>query len=144
MGSRVTYTVLIGAGALPFAFAAILALAGIDSIPFVGEPDRLIASYGLGIVSFLTGTHWATTLYESERSPLDLFAISNVLFLAVWITFLVGDTASSAVVQSCAFMILLLIDYRLLTVRVIEQHYFRMRAAATLVAVLSLLSFLAV
>jgi hypothetical protein len=142
MENRKIYTALIGAGALPFAISALAALSGVDAIPLFGAPDRLILSYGLGIVSFLTGVHWATNLYVEERNPANLFIISNVLFLLVWITFVAGSARSSAVMQSAAFLILLSIDYSLYRRRVIGRHYFRMRAAATLVAVVSLLSFL--
>jgi len=143
MKNHVMYTALICSGALPFALAAIAALSGVDPIPLAGAPDRVILSYGLGIISFLTGIHWATSLYLGDRSPANMFLISNVVFLVTWITFLVGGIRSAILAQSAALVVLLAIDYRLLADRLIERHYFRMRAAATLIAVLSLLSFVA-
>ena len=141
MGDRLTYTALIGAGALPFALAALASLTGNDLLPFAGSPERLITSYGLGIVSFLTGVHWATQLYASERAPTNLFILSNLLFLVVWFAFLAGSVRASVVAQCLAFAVLLTIDYSLRRQGLIGQHYFRMRVFASTVAVASLLAF---
>jgi hypothetical protein len=142
MVERWTYTALIGAGALPFALAALAPLAGADPLPLVGPAERLITSYGLGIVSFLTGVHWATQLYAGERAPVNLFVLSNVVFLVVWFAFLADDVRASVVTQSLAFTALLAVDYSLRRRGVIDQHYFRMRTLASAVAIVSLLSFL--
>jgi hypothetical protein len=141
MGDRTTYSFLIGAGALPFALAAAAALGGIRTLPLAGAPDRLIVTYGFGIVSFLTGIHWATYLLARARAPINLLVLSNIVFLATWIALLAGDTRSAVVTQSVAFALLLAVDYALLRRDVIRLHYFRMRAGATLVAIVSLLTF---
>ena len=141
MGDRLIFSLLIGAGALPFALAAAAALAGVETLPLAGTPARLIITYGFGIVSFLTGIHWATHLFASARAPMNLYVLSNIVFLAAWFALLAGDTRSAVVTQSVAFALLLAVDYALLRRNVIESHYFRMRAGATLVAVLSLMTF---
>ena len=141
MRDRVIYSVLIGAGALPFALAAAAAIAGVETLPLAGTPGRLITTYGFGIVSFLTGIHWATHLYASDRAPKNLFVLSNIVFLAAWLTLLAGDTRSAVFTQSVAFALLLAVDYALLRRDIIESQYFRMRAGATLVAVASLMTF---
>lgn len=141
MGDRAVYSALIGAGALPFALAAAASLTGIRTLPLAGPPEGLIVSYGFGIVCFLTGIHWATHLYVKTHVPANLFVVSNVVFLAVWFAFLAGETQSSVIAQSAAFVLLLAVDFALLRRGAIEPHYFRMRAGATLVAVASLMTF---
>ena len=136
---RSIYTWLIAAGALPFAAGGAALLAGIERLPVFGSAQSLLLSYGLGIASFLTGIHWATSLYLQERSPLRLFAVSNAIFLAVWGSYLLFQPQVAALVQSIAFVALLAIDYRLLAASVIGRGYFRLRVVATAVAVASLL-----
>lgn len=140
--SQRTYTLLVAAGVVPFAVGGALAAAGVEALPIVGTPEALTLSYGLGIISFLTGVLWATNLYLEQRSPPGLFVASNVIFLAVWFSYLIAGTRGAAIVQAAAFALLLLIDYRLLQSAVIGRHYFRVRSAATLVAVVSLLALL--
>jgi hypothetical protein len=141
MGDRAIYSFLIGAGALPFALAAAAALGGIGTLPLAGAPDRLIVTYGFGIVSFLTGIHWATHLLATARAPINLLVLSNIVFLATWIALLSGHMQSAVLTQSIAFALLLAVDFALLRRDVIRLHYFRMRAGATLVAIVSLMSF---
>ena len=141
MKDRAIYTLLTGAGALPFALAAAAALAGIETLPRAGSPERLIVTYGFGIVSFLTGIHWAMHLFSSARAPLNLLVLSNVVFLATWFSLLGDDTRSTVITQSVAFALLLAVDYALLRSDDIDTHYFRLRAGATLVAVASLMTF---
>ena len=137
-----SYRMLILAGAVPFAAGAVLTLAGVTELPWLGALERVVLSYGLGIVSFLTGIHWATRLYRPEACPLDLFVISNAIFLAVWFGYLASLPIVSVIVQCAAFVALFAIDLRLARAGLISGHYLRFRAIATMIAVLSLLAFL--
>jgi len=47
------YTALALAGTIPFVAGALLPLLGRDSLPYLGPLDKLVASYGLAIVSLL-------------------------------------------------------------------------------------------
>lgn len=133
------YSILTIAGTAPFIACAILPFAGIDSIEPFGRLDALAATYGLGIISFLAGIHWATCLYKAARVPFNLFVSSNGLFLTVWFVYVLAGLGLVLLTQLLAFVILLLIDYRLSQVGLISKHYFGVRALATALASVSLL-----
>ena len=79
----------------------------------------------------------------APTGSLNLFVISNVIFLAVWFAY-VGTGVKTAIgIQIVAFLALLFIDLRLSTRDVISATYFRVRTMATMIAVASLLVVLA-
>jgi len=132
------YTALALAGTIPFVAAALLPLLGYDSLPHLGPLDQVVASYGLAIVCFLAGAHWGIYLSGRTADSLNLFVISNAIFLAVWFTYIGAGVQTAIGVQIFAFLALLLIDLRLRTGDVISATYLRVRTVATLIAVLSL------
>ncbi len=133
------YTALALAGTIPFIAGALLPVLGHDALPFLGSLDQLLASYGLAIVCFLAGAHWGTYLSGRCAESLNLFVISNAIFLAVWFAY-VGTNVKTAIgVQIFAFVALLLTDRRLRIDDVISAVYFRVRSTATLIAIVSLL-----
>ena len=133
------YTALALAGTIPFIAAALLPLLGHDALPYVGPLDEMVASYGLAIVCFLAGAHWGTYLSGRSADSLNLFVISNVIFLAVWFAYLGASIKSAIGIQIFAFLTLLFIDMRLRSHDVISATYLRVRTVATLIAVVSLL-----
>ena len=104
------YSMLAMAGVTPFVACALLPLVGIESIPAFGDLDNLAATYGLAIVSFLTGIHWATQIYEPQESPFNLLLASNVVFLLVWFAFVLGDLQIALGAQLVALLVLLGVD----------------------------------
>lgn len=143
MQSNRLYSVLALTGATPFVACAVLPLLGISSIPWFGALDVIASSYGLAIICFLAGAHWATFLYKQYETPFNLFVTSNVVFLAVWFTFVITSLAAALLTQVVAFLFLLFVDYRMVGSGLISSHYFRVRAAATALAVVSLLTIIA-
>jgi hypothetical protein len=139
MENRHVYTVLMLAGTLPFLACALLPAAGIESLGRLGPLDELAAVYGLAILSFLTGIHWATQLYGRAALPIDLFVGSNIVFLAVFIAFVASSLRWALATQLMAFPLLLVVDYNLLQRGLITQHYLGMRFIATALACFSLL-----
>lgn len=133
------YSMLAMAGVTPFVACALLPLVGIESIPAFGDLDRLAATYGLAIVSFLTGIHWATQIYEPQESPFNLLLVSNVVFLLVWFAFVLGDLQIALGAQLVALLVLLGIDRWLYTTGLLTRHYLNVRTVATSLAVVSLL-----
>jgi len=125
------YSTLAFAGVLPFLACALLPLAGIASVSPLGQLDELANSYGLAIVGFLAGIHWATQLLGQNRRSGNLMIASNVVFLATWFMFVLGDTAWSLATQVFALNAILLIDWSLKKAAVISGHYFRTRVVAT-------------
>lgn len=125
-------------GAMPFLACALLPLTGVTEIDGLGRLDQLAASYGMAILCFLTGIHWATQLYASEAAPFNLFVGSNVVFLVVWIAFVAAGLQWAIVAQLLAFPVLLAIDYRLCQAELISRQYLRLRTVATVLAWFSL------
>jgi hypothetical protein len=133
------YTTLALAGTIPFIASALLPVLGHYSLPYLGPLDQLVASYGLAIVCFLAGAHWGTYLSGRSAGSLNLFVISNVIFLAVWFAYVGAGVKTAIAMQIVAFLILLFIDLRLRTGDVISAKYLRARTGATIIAVASLL-----
>ena len=133
------YTALALAGTLPFIARALLPLLGHDSLPHLGPLDQVVASYGLAIVCFLAGAHWGVYLSGRSTGSLNLFIISNVIFLAVWFAYVGAGINIAIGIQVAAFLALLFIDLRLKNSDVISAAYFQVRMMATMIAVVSLL-----
>ena len=133
------YTALALAGTIPFIAGALLPLLGHGSLPHLGPLDQVVASYGLAIVCFLAGAHWGVYLSDRSTGSLNLFVISNVLFLAVWFAYVGAGIKIAIGMQVAAFLALLFIDLRLKNSDVISAAYFRVRTMATMIAVVSLL-----
>lgn len=133
------YSVLALAGVTPFLACALLPVMGVDSIESLGALDRVAAMYGLAIVSFLTGIHWATQIYAPQETPFNLLLVSNVVFLVALFALLLGSIAFALGTQAVLLIALLGIDRRLYSAGLITPHYLRVRTVATVLAAISLL-----
>jgi len=133
------YTALALAGTIPFMAGALLPFLGYDSLSHLGPLDQMVASYGLAIVCFLAGAHWGTYLAGRSADSLNLFVISNVILLSVWFAYIGAGLKTAIGIQILAFLTLLFIDMRLAAGGIISTMYFRVRTAATVIAVVSLL-----
>ncbi|MDH3336286.1 MAG: DUF3429 domain-containing protein [Gammaproteobacteria bacterium] len=134
------YSFLALAGASPLVACAVLLVDGVETIPGFGSLDVLACSYGLAIVSFLAGAHWATYMFKQSETPFNLFVSSNVVFLAVWFAFVLASLDVALLTQVLAFLFLLFVDHRMLLSGLISRNYFQVRATATALAVASLLA----
>jgi hypothetical protein len=139
MEDRRIYTGLTLTGTLPFLACALVPLAGYPAVAPFGNLDQLAATYGLAILAFLTGIHWATQLYRPGAAPVNLFIGSNVVFLVILLTYLVAELAYAIGAQILAFLLLIFIDDRLHYGGLITGNYLRVRQVATGIACLSLL-----
>ncbi len=128
------------AGAIPFALPALLYLFGMSQLPFLGELQPIVSSYGLVILSFMAGVHWGQVI-NKPRWHL-LLIISNVITLSGWFAFLTGKATLLWCVLILGFMALLIVDRRLLVAGIITPAYWRLRMAVTAIVVISLLVFL--
>lgn len=139
MEDKSIYSALTLAGITPFLACALLPLAGVEAIEPLGRLDQLAGSYGMAILCFLTGVHWATQLYASEEVPFNLFVGSNAVFLAVWIAYVATNLTMALVAQLVAFPLLLAVDFRLQQTGLISRSYLGIRFIATALACFSLL-----
>ncbi len=139
MNDKTLYSVLALTGVLPFLACAFLPILGIDAIEPLGPLDQLAADYGLAILCFLTGIHWATHLYSSSKTPFNLFIGSNVVFIAVWIAYVATSLTWVLATQLVALPLLLGVDVQLQRAGLISRHYLSIRFIATAVACFSLL-----
>ena len=103
MEDRQVYSALTLAGVTPFLACALLPAAGIEAIEPFGRLDELASNYGMAILCFLTGIHWATQLYAREKVPFNLFTGSNVVFLAVWIAYVASSLTWALATQPSTF-----------------------------------------
>jgi len=138
MNNTRLYSLLAYAGVSPFVACALLPLAGIVSVPPFGPLDQLVNSYGLAIVCFLSGIHWANYLANKDDLPFNLMISSNVVFLLAWFGFVLGDLSVSLTIQIVCFAALLFVDWHLRSAGTITAEYFRVRFTATSLAIASL------
>lgn len=139
MESRSVYSALTIAGVTPFLACAYLPVVGVDVIEPFGSLHQLASDYGMAILCFLTGIHWATQLYARDKAPFNLFVGSNVIFLAVWIAYVATSLQWALATQLVAFPLLLAVDFRLQQNGLISRHYLGIRLVATALACFSLL-----
>lgn len=138
MNNQSLYTLLAIAGAAPFLACAVLPLTGTDSISPFGPLDRLAGIYGLAIISFLAGAHWATELYAQNRTTLNLFVLSNAILLIAGGALITAGIKVALLAQVAAFATLLWIDFRLLGSGTLTRDYFRIRGVVTTLVIASL------
>ena len=139
MNRQTAYTTLMLLGLVPFLACAFLPVAGVEEVARLGRLDELLSSYSVAILCFLTGIHWATQLYREDSAPPNLFIVSNVIFLIVWIAYVASELQWALGTQLLAYPLLLAVDFQLFSKGVSSQNYLRMRVAATGIACFSLL-----
>ena len=127
MNDKRIYSTLTMAGVTPFVACAILPLAGFSSIGLLGPLADVAAGYGLAIISFLAGIHWATQIYDRQQTGFNLLIASNVVFVAVWLAYALGTIEFALGTQIVALLVLLGVDRWLLNYGVITAHYYRTR-----------------
>lgn len=133
------FRALAFAGTLPFVGTAVLTVLGVMAIPPFGQVSQLATSYGLAIISFIAGTHWAVPILNQAQSPFNLLVSSNIVVVVAWVAYLVLATDWVLAVQAAALLLLLVVDHRLFVGGVISRDYWRVRLIATLIATLSLI-----
>ena len=133
------YSLLALAGAVPFVVCALLPQIGIDALPLIGAVEPFANTYGLAIVCFLAGIHWATQLYLQDSAPGNLFIASNIVFLIALFAYVIAPIDVSLTVILLFLLASLGIDFVIHRAQLISEWYLRIRALATTVASLSLI-----
>lgn len=104
----------------------------------ISPVERLAASYGLTIVSFMAGVLWGVYLVSEDAVPGNPFLASNAVALIAWGAFLAGPPKLALGVMAVLFVYLLYVDYRLCRSGVLDGHYLALRRNVTIIVVLSL------
>ena len=125
------------AGVLPFVGAAVLSLAGIDTLPRIGPLENAAALYGILITVFLAGIHWGQQL-SGVKPVTNLFIVSNVIVVVLFLSWLTLPVTTVTLILLLALGSILIIDATLLHDRVLSPVYFRTRLIITAIAMLSL------
>ena len=133
------YSALASGGLLPFFATALASVLGIAQIPGLGAPAELLNSYGLVIVCFLAGVHWATAIYHEDKALRKLLVVSNAVLLTVWIAYATGPLSISLLAQVIALIVLLAIDFWIKNSGLIAMNYWHVRVVATMLASVSIL-----
>lgn len=127
------------AGTIPFVFGAMCLAAGVQHLPVLGAVDSMLSVYALIILSFLSGTHWGQHLHTSGVCARSLAIVSNIMAVVLWLGFLLLSFKVLLGLFVLAFVLLLLIDQRLLKNEMISKKYFDTRLLVSSIAIVSLI-----
>lgn len=139
MNKNPLYFYLALAGALPFIFGAVLLILGIESLAIIGSIEVMMSSYGLLIASFMAGSQWGQHLQRQDQWKTLLPIFTNVLVIVLWLCYLKLNYLGFTLVLVCAFLLLLLVDYKFCQDQGIPKRYLSARVYVTAVVVTSLL-----
>lgn len=132
-------TLLAYMGTLPFVAGAVLISLGIEQLFFINDMTAMVNSYGLIIVVFMSGIHWGNYISDNKCNSINLLLTSNVITLISWFAFLFTPAEGALIIYCIAFLTLLYIDSRLLLLKVITHHYYKLRFSITSIVIISLL-----
>ncbi|BEV09238.1 MULTISPECIES: DUF3429 domain-containing protein [unclassified Methylophilus] len=125
-------------GALPFAGAVVAQMQGMAHY----HTGYLALTYGAVIISFLCGIHWGLFLNHAQDTRLNLLVTSNLLALLAWATLFFVVPVTQYLVQIAAFIVLWLIDRKLVAEGLIERWFYQLRTQITLLVTLCLCAML--
>ena len=98
------------AGSLPFVFCALALLLGGAGTPHYELIITIAISYGLLIISYMSGVYWGLHLKLDARWQVVLPVLSNVMALMAWVSFLFFPLLLLPYIFSVLFIALLVFD----------------------------------
>lgn len=128
-------------GVLPFLFLPCYRLFTGNSTLFGLDVQTLLMGYGAVIVAFIAGIHWGIFLFR--QCSLNLFLHSNIIALLAWAS-LLWTLLWGVVILVFCFVYLLWIDTVLVRQQLLESWFYRLRVHASMMALLSLVSYAAI
>lgn len=140
MNESKLYMWLAYSGALPFVFCAALMALGHRHVALAGELPTIINTYSLVIIVFMSGIYWGLYFNGQIYQKIYLLITSNIITILSWLAFLFISMPIVLLFYSVMFLILLIIDYKLLEENVITQNYFKTRMTVTAIVIASLLT----
>lgn len=127
------------AGVIPFLLCTLVLGLNIQLPVPESVFETVLMSYTLAIVSFLCGAQWGLALVVPEKTPFNLFVLSNALTLIVWACFLMSCAGLFYLCSALVFAVLLWVDARLFQRSVISRAYYQIRRQVTTIVVACLL-----
>jgi hypothetical protein len=127
------------AGVIPFLLCTLVLGLNIQLPVPESVFETVLMSYTLAIVSFLCGAQWGLALVVPEKTPFNLFVLSNALTLIVWACFLMSCAGLFYLCSALVFAVLLWVDARLFQRSVISRAYYQIRRQITTIVVACLL-----
>ena len=136
---KTIYPYLTYAGAIPFVFCTVCLGLEIQQLPLFGSTQQILSVYALVIASFMAGAHWGQHLHMDGDWHPPLAILSNFMAILLWLGFLILKFNALVTLLISAFIILLLIDHRLLQQQIISGHYWQTRLVVTTIVIFSLI-----
>ncbi len=121
--------ILTYSGTFPLILCCIGLYFNVDFI----DLKRIASTYAILIISFLSGLHWATYLFFSEKCPQNLLITSNVIALLAWGSFYIAQHTLAFSLQLACFLCILILDSNLKNAGVLPLWFYKLRRNATLI-----------
>jgi len=133
------YPYLTYAGTLPFITCALCLVLNIETLPVFGSIEKILSIYSLVITNFIAGSLWGQHLHIKGKWSCYLPILSNIFAVILWLLFIVLPFKPLIIIFVAAFIVLLLIDHRLLQHNFITQDYFRTRCFVSAIVIVMLI-----
>lgn len=117
------------AGTIPF-----LAFLISQQLGYLYDP-MIIISYSSLIISFICGAHWATFIFFSKKTTLNLLFTSNFITLLAWVSLLSKNVYVQFFIHTLSFMFLLVIDSKLTKLLIIPSWFYSLRKKVTVIVI---------
>lgn len=121
-------------GALPFLAGVLGLLMGVDATHL----HYLVLTYAAVIIAFLSGMHWGFVITQTKPIRFPLLLSSNLFALLAWGSLLILNLRWQYTLQITCFVMLFLIDRKLMQQAVIPAWFYALRQRITCVVILSL------
>ena len=129
-------SILTYCGVIPFFFLYILITSNHDDISY--NILYGLKSYGLVILSFLSGVYWGQHLSLKGNLSIFLALASNCIALLSWFSYLFLTDKYFILFLILSFGSLILIDKYIFVSKVISKDYFLLRFRVTMIVILIL------
>ncbi|UTW44342.1 DUF3429 domain-containing protein [bacterium SCSIO 12696] len=130
---RKLYAYLAYLGALPFVLCALCLLLGVYSLPYVGDVQVVLSTYGLVIASFMAGSLWGQQFQADQQWARSIGLLTNIITVGVWLGYLLLPLSVFLWLLVVAFVGLLVMDRKQLQLGHISKAYFSIRCGVTAV-----------
>lgn len=123
--------ILTYCGALPFIISILLIY-----FPFGGlDGEKISQTYSAIIISFLSGIHWAASIFFTNKNSPHLLLMSNIITLAGWVSLFLTNSVLVTIVQASCFLFLLLLDLKLYKATILPEWFYKLRQKITVIVV---------